>query len=107
LARVYKPIRENIIVKVTQTEIKSAGGIIVASATARETMAREEGVVLSIGSRAFYDTHGISEELKEGDTVAFARYAGNQLEQHQDHEIRVLKDKDIICIIEEATEVSE
>lgn len=101
--RIYKPIRERVIVRVDKTELKSDGGIIL-EASEREKDAREFGTVLALGSRVFFDTDGIQEELKIGDKVLFSRYAGKTCEKVNGIEIRVMKDIDICCIIEEIEE---
>lgn len=96
-------MRERIIVKVQKGEEISKGGIVLSTAGSREDMAREEGVVLSIGKSAFYDTEG--EDIKVGDLVVFARYAGKTLGKDRDgNELRVMKDIDICAIVEEIAE---
>ncbi len=98
--RTYKPLRTRVIVKVMKGEELSKGGIILALEGSREDMAREEGVVLSIGKAAFSDTEG--EDIKEGDLVVFARYAGKTLGKDSDgNELRVMQDIDICAIVED------
>ena len=96
----FKPLRDKLIVRVKTGEEKTAGGIIYVVEGSREAMAREEGVVLSLGKSVFYDTDG--EDLKAGDLIAFARYAGKSLVKYEDgHELRAIRDIDVLCVIEE------
>lgn len=74
----------------------SSGGILI---IANEKMEREEGYIIDLGSAVFYDTEG--EDLKPGDRVAFPKYAGKLLENVGAEEIRVMRDIDILCKIDE------
>lgn len=100
--RTYKPVREKVIVRVEKKEKISAGGIVMETSE-REQDAREEGVIVAIGDRAFFDTDQIGEVLSVGDRVLFSRYAGKtcEFEPGTRVELRVMKDIDILCKIEE------
>lgn len=96
----YRPIREKITVLVDKMEeVKSAGGIILDVAE-REIDARQEGIILDIGPKCFFDTDGAG-ELKVGDKVLFSRYAGKTCSRLNGSEVRVMRDIDIMCVIEE------
>lgn len=104
--RKYRPIRQCITVKISKQEFeKSAGGIIFVNETKeKESMAKEEGVILAMGEDMFPDSLPSNRpDVKIGDTVAFARYAGKQLvkEDADGCEIRVMLGKDILVVIEE------
>jgi len=92
--RTYIPLREKVIVKVLNEEV-SAGGIVVV----HKDMEKEEGILLAIGKACFYDTDG--EDLKVGDKVAFARYAGKVLDEEGMNQIRTMRDIDLLCKIED------
>ncbi len=100
MSRIYRPLRDKIIIQVDAGETKTESGIIITLQGQQESMAKEEGVVISIGKSCFMD--GEPEDLKPGDRVAFAKYAGKLLKRNTDGtEIRTLRDIDILCIIEE------
>lgn len=100
MSKVYRPLRDKLIIKVFVGEEISKGGIVLTTERDKESMAREEGTVLAIGKACFYDTE--PEDLKVGDKVAFARYAGKTLGKDENgFEIRTMRDIDILCIIEE------
>lgn len=97
--RIFKPLRDKIIIEVDNQEQRSAGGLILAPKVENEDMKREEGFVRGIGKSCFYDTE--QEDLKIGDRVAFAKYSGKILDTLPDgNQLRVLRDIDILCIIE-------
>lgn len=102
MARQWRPLRTNCIVAVERVEEKSKGGIILTKDfTSKESMAKEVGVVLALGPD--FNVDGIRDkDVKIGDTVAFARYGGKQLEENLDgKEIRVMRDIDILAVLEE------
>lgn len=99
MSKIYKPLRDKVIVKVYTGEEKTKGGIIIPGST-QEQMAKEEGTIIAIGKACFYDTE--PEDLKIGDKVAFAKYAGKTLSEESDGtQIRTMRDIDILCVIEE------
>lgn len=100
LKKKYIPIREKIVVEVDRSDHVSAGGILLAHGELDKD-AREEGVIVSMGSKVFFDTDGIEEELKIGDRVLFSRYAGKRCNPNDPiRELRVMKDIDICCKVE-------
>ena len=100
MLRNYRPLRDKIVVLVDIGEQVSKGGIIMSLAAQEESLAREEGEVLALGKACFYDTE--PEDIKVGDRIAFAKYAGKVLETRSDgKQVRTMRDIDILCIIEE------
>lgn len=98
--RKYKPVGDRVVVKIKSLERKSEGGIILTEETAeKEQMAREEGNILAVGEMCGTD-QGV--EYKVGDLVAFARYGGKHLGHDEEkNEIRVMREIDILVVIEE------
>jgi len=102
----YRPVRQCLIVKINKQEFeKSAGGIVfVQSTIEKEAMAKEEGTIIALGEDMFPDSLASNRpDIKVGDVIAFARYAGKQLvkEDSEGNEIRVMLDKDILAVVEE------
>lgn len=84
-------------------EQKTRGGIILVDNSV-EHLAKEEGIVMELGPDVFIDSGPTTEaQVKIGDTVVFARYAGKQLtpDDGQGNELRVMRDVDIHCVVEE------
>lgn len=92
----YRPLMCKAIVKIVKDK-QSAGGIIIVD-TSQEHMAKEEGIILSIGTNCF---DGDENAPVIGDKVTFARYGGKSLGRDEnDDELRVIKDIDVLAIIE-------
>lgn len=95
MAKTHETFGDNVILKMETGEIKSAGGIVLATETSREAMAREEGVIESHGEHAFSD---LQNKPKIGDTVIIARYSGKTLGKYDDgFERRVISDVTILA----------
>lgn len=88
-----KPLGDRIVVKpVTQEEVTKSG-IVLPDTVEKEK--KEQGVVEAIG-----DGEKIKKlNLKVGDKVIFGKYAGDEVEI-EDVEYKVLKDEDVLAVIE-------
>jgi chaperonin GroES len=92
-----KPLHDQIIVKRTEEEEKTKGGIIIPD-TAKEKPA--EGVVVAVGTgRAKKDGAKIPPEVKKGDRILFARYAGTEV-KIEGIEHLMMKEDDVLAVIE-------
>ncbi len=92
-----KPLADRVIVEPIEREETTASGIILPE------MAKEkpqEGRVLAVGpGRRDEDGEIIPMEVKEGDTVLFAKYAGTEV-KIDGRKLLILKESDILAIIE-------
>lgn len=102
--RNYVPLANNIIVKVEIKEVVSKGGIIIGAEGSRESMGREEGVIIAMGEYAFDDLN--VKVPKVGDRVALAKYEGKILEEDlkTSAQIRAVQDTRVLCMIEETAQ---
>ena len=92
------PHRDRIIVKVLEADTVSAGGIVIPDA-AKEKPSR--GKVLSVGTGRLTETGTVVPmEVKQEDTVLFGQYAGQKIKV-DGQEYLILKEDDVIAIIEE------
>lgn len=92
-----RPLHDRVIVKRLEEERVSAGGIVIPdSATEKPTrgkvIAAGKGLILASG-----EIRPIS--VKEGDTVLFGKYAGQEI-KIDGEELVFLKEDDIVAIIE-------
>lgn len=88
-----KPLGDRIVVKpVTQEEVTKSG-IVLPDTVEKEK--KEQGEIVSIGSGEKITKLN----LKVGDTVIFGKYAGDEVTL-DDIEYKVLKDEDVLAIIE-------
>lgn len=92
-----KPLADRVIVEPIEREETTASGIILPE------MAKEkpqEGRVLAVGpGRRDEDGEIIPMEVKEGDTVLFAKYAGTEVKL-DGKKLLILKESDILAIVE-------
>jgi len=92
-----KPLADRLVVKPLEQEETTASGIILPE-TAKEKP--QEGEVLAVGpGRYGEDDERIPMEVKVGDIVLFAKYAGTEV-KIADTKYLILKESDILAIVE-------
>ena len=93
-----KPLGDRLIVEPVEKEEVTASGIILPE-TAKEKP--QEGEVLAVGpGRRDEDGDRIPMDVKEGDRVLFAKYAGTEIKLETDRKVLVLRESDILAIVE-------
>jgi chaperonin GroES len=91
-----RPLRDRIIVKRTEEEEKTKGGIIIPD-TAKEKPV--EGRVIAVGEgRINKDGKKISLEVKVGDRVLFAKYGGTEVKIDGEEHL-MMREDDILAVI--------
>jgi len=95
-----KPLGDRVIVEPSEQEEKTASGIILPE-TAKEKP--QEGKVLAVGPGKFDDEgkKRLPMDVKVGDTVLFAKYAGSEIKVEGDRKVIVMRESDILATIEE------
>ncbi len=92
-----KPLNDRILVKRLEEEAKTRGGIIIPD-SAKEKPA--QGEVIAVGDGKLGDDgKRIPLQVKKGDRVLFAKYAGTEI-KIEDEEHLVMREDDILGIIE-------
>jgi chaperonin GroES len=92
-----KPLHDRLIVKGLEEEEKTKGGIIIPD-TAKEKPV--EGKVIAVGTgKLKKDGTKIPLEMKKGDRVLFAKYAGTEIKIDGEEHL-IMKEDDILGIIE-------
>jgi len=93
-----KPLGERIVLKVTESEEKTKSGIVLPD-TAKEKP--QMGKVLAVGTgRVLENGERVPLEVKEGDTVLFAKYAGTEVKLDGE-EYMVIKESDVLAIVKQ------
>lgn len=93
-----RPLGDRVIVEPIEKEEMTAGGIYVPE-TAKEKP--QEGKVLAVGpGRLLDDGTRVEMEVKAGDRVIFAKYAGTEF-KIDDTKVLILSERDILAKIEE------
>jgi len=92
-----QPLHDQVLVKRIESDEKTAGGIIIPD-TAKEKP--QEGRVVAIGpGRRDKDGNLIPLDVKAGDRVLFAKWAGTEL-KIDGEERMIMKEDDILGVIE-------
>lgn len=85
-----KPLSDRVLIKIQESETKTAGGIIIPQTAQEKT---QTGVVVAVGT----DKDVI--KVKDGDKVMYDKYAGTQIKiDGADH--LIVKMSDILAVIE-------
>jgi chaperonin GroES len=91
-----KPLGNRVVVEPTEQEEVTAGGIVLPE-TAKEKP--QKGKVLSAGpGDRDEDGKYIPMDVKEGDTVLFAKYAGTEIKV-EGKKLLILRESDLLAIV--------
>ncbi len=95
-----KPLGARVVVEPLEKEVETfAGGELVLPDTAKEKP--QQGKVLAVGPGARdEDGNRIPMDVGVGDTVVFAKYAGTGFKTDEGKEILILKESDMLAILE-------
>jgi len=92
-----RPLQDRILVKRVEEEAKTKGGIIIPDSAKEKPI---EGIVVAVGKGKRDDNGKLIElDVKKGDRVLFAKYAGTDVKIN-DEEHLVMREDDILGIIE-------
>ncbi|HSB05893.1 MAG TPA: co-chaperone GroES [Thermodesulfobacteriota bacterium] len=92
-----RPLHDRLIVKRLEEEERTKGGIIIPD-TAKEKPV--EGKVIAVGAgKIKKDGTKIPMEVKKGDRILFAKYAGTEVKLDGE-EYLMMKEDDVLAIIE-------
>jgi chaperonin GroES len=91
------PLDDRVVIKQSEAEGKSAGGIILPDAAKEKP---QRGKVVAVGPGKMMDDGKRSEmSVKKGDEVLYAKYLGNDVEIDGDKYV-ILHENDILGVIE-------
>ena len=93
-----KPLGDRVVVEPVEKEEVTASGIVLPE-TAKEKP--QEGLVLAVGPGR-WDEDGekrIAMDVKEGDKVLYAKYAGTEVKLPGDRKVLVLRESDLLAIV--------
>ncbi len=93
-----RPLSDRVLVRPTQREETTKSGIVLPD-TAKEKPQRGEVIAVGAG-RLNDDGKRQPMDVKAGDVVLFAKYAGTELKV-EDDEYLILSEKDILAIVSE------
>ena len=93
-----KPLGDRMVVEPIEQEETTSGGILLPE-TAKEKP--QEGKVIAVGPGRIDDSGTrVKMEVKEGDRVLYAKYAGTEIKL-EDKKVLILKESDILALVED------
>lgn len=95
-----KPLGDRILVEPLEEEVQTfAGGQLVLPDTAKEKP--QQGKVLAVGpGRLDEDGKRIPLEIKVGDVIVYAKYAGTQFKTTDGKQVLFLKESDVLAVLD-------
>ncbi len=91
-----KPLGDRVVVKFTQAEETSKGGIILAASAQEKPQVAE---IVAVGPGGVVDGKEIVMEVKPGDKVILSKYAGTEV-KIDGEELIIVKQGDILAIVD-------
>ncbi len=92
-----KPLGDRLIVKATEAEEKTAGGILLPD-TAKEKP--QQGKVIAVGPGKLLDNgKNVAMEVKEGDVIYYAKYGGTEVKVSGEEYV-ILRQDDVLAVVE-------
>ena len=92
-----KPIGDRIVVRREVAEEKTSGGILLPDSAKNKP---SRGTVLAVGpGKLKPDGTRAEMQLKVGDKVLFAAWAGDEFDRPADGEILLMHEGDVLCVI--------
>jgi len=96
LAMGFKPLHDRVLVRRTEAEEKTSGGIIIPD-TAKEKP--QEGEVVAVGTGARSDDGKITPlDVKAGDKILFGKWSGTEVKLDGE-DLIIMKESDILGIV--------
>ena len=91
-----RPLGDRVVVKPVEREERTKSGIVIPD-TAKEKP--QEGIVEAVGTGRILDNgQKVPMELKVGDKVLYAKYAGNEFKL-EETEYLIISEKDVLAIL--------
>ena len=98
----FRPLHDRIVVRRTEAEEKSVGGIIIPDTAKEKPM---EGEVIAAGPGARNEAGQLQPlDLKVGDRILFGKWSGTEI-RLDGEDLLIMKESDVMGIIEAAASV--
>ena len=91
-----KPLADRVVIKNLEAEEKTKSGIILTGAAKEKPQVCE---VVAVGSGGMVDGHEVTMNVKAGDKVLIAKYAGTEVKVDGE-ECVIVRQSDILAIVE-------
>jgi len=91
-----KPLHDRMIVKRLAEETQTKGGLVIPDSAKEKP---QQGKVIAVGSGRHEDGKVFPLDVKAGDTVLFAKYAGTEIKLDGEEHL-ILREEDVLGIVE-------
>ena len=92
-----RPLHDRVVVRRTEEETKSSGGIVIPDSAAEKP---SQGEVLAVGPGKKLDTGSIQEvDVKAGDKILFGQYSGSTVKVDGE-ELLIMNESEIFGVVE-------
>lgn len=91
-----RPLGDRVVLKFTQAEETSKGGIILAASSQEKPQTAE---VIAVGPGGMVDGKEVTMQVKIGDKVILSKYSGTEVKLDNE-EYMIAKQSDILAIVE-------
>ncbi|MCW8996805.1 MAG: co-chaperone GroES [Psychromonas sp.] len=93
-----RPLHDRVILKRTEQETKSAGGIVLTGSAAEKST---RGEIIAVGKGRILDNGEVKPlDVKVGDIVIFTEGYGVKSEKIEGQEVLILSESDILAVVE-------
>ena len=94
-----RPLADRIVVRRQEAQDKTAGGIVLPDSAKNKP---QRGKVLAVGAgRMLKDGTRRSLQVKEGDTVLFTNWAGDEFKGREGDNVLLMREEDVLAVIED------
>ena len=91
-----RPLADRVVIKMTEAEEVSKGGIILAGSAKEKPSVAE---VIAVGEGGMVDGHEVKMELKVGDKVLVGQYAGSKVKLDGE-ECTIVHQSEVLAVVE-------
>ena len=92
-----RPLQDRVVVRRTEEETKSAGGIVIPDSAAEKP---SQGEVVAVGPGKKLDSGTVQEvDLKAGDKILFGQYSGSTVKLDGE-ELLIMNESEVFGVIE-------
>ena len=92
-----RPLHDRVVIKRTEEERTSPGGIVIPDTAAEKPI---RGEVIAVGQGKIMENGDVRKpELKKGDKVLFGKYSGTEVKVDGE-ELLVMREDDVMAVIE-------
>ena len=91
-----RPLADRVVIRMTEAEEVSKGGIILAGSAKEKPSVAE---VIAVGEGGMVDGHEVKMELKVGDKVLVGQYAGSKVKLDGE-EYTIVHQSEVLAVVE-------